>query len=402
MAANGNAADPEGTNFFNAGALAGLDASKVTITKAKTLKPIPAVEDLGMGNTMTDHMMVATFHPARGWSAPEIKPYGPLELDPASSCFQYCPNVFEGMKAYLDPEGHPRLFRPDLNMARMRQSAERVALPPFDPAELLTLIKRLVTLEQRWIPTTPGCALYIRPTLIGTRPALGVSASDHALLYVILSPMGPYFPTGPRAISLLGVRAPARGTGAWKLGLNYAPGFQAQRAAAGRGYQQVLWLEKAGAGLGGMKVTEAGAMNFFVVVRRDDGGVDVVTPPLDGTVLPGVTRASCLALLRAPAPFAPGLPKLHAHERALSVADLVRYAEAGRLLEAFGVGTAVVVVPVGRIGYEEEGAGEGEGGRKVSDIVLPEGVGVARALWEALVEIQEGRREWEGWSVRCA
>ncbi|TFK48029.1 branched-chain amino acid aminotransferase II [Heliocybe sulcata] len=400
-------ADPEATNFFNGEVLAGLNASKVTITKAKSLKPIPAVEDLVFGNTMTDHMLVATFHPEHGWSAPEVKPYGPLELDPASSCFQYCPNVFEGMKAYLDPQGEPRLFRPELNMERMRRSVERVALPPFDTAELLKLIKLMVTLEKRWIPAKQGCALYIRPTVIGTRPALGVSASDHALLYIILSPMGPYFRTGPKPISLLGVHDAVRawpgGTGGYKLGLNYAPGFQPQREAAKKGYMQVLWLFKEGNGLEGLKVTEAGAMNFFVVVSRDDGGMDVITPPLDGTILPGLTRDSCLSLLRAHSPASPSLPALastplHAHERTLTLADLVRYSNEGRLLEAFGVGTAVVVVSVGRIGYEEQGQG-------LRDITLREHEGghgpVAKALWERIVEVQEGRQEWEGWSVKC-
>ncbi|EPQ61304.1 branched-chain amino acid aminotransferase II [Gloeophyllum trabeum ATCC 11539] len=409
------AADPEATNHFSANNLAPLDASKVTVTLTKSPKPIPPVEELVFGQQMTDHMLVATFDPAHGWSAPEIKPYGPLSLDPASSCFQYCPNVFEGMKAYLGPDGEPRLFRPELNMARMQRSAARVALPPFSPSALLALIKRMVLLERRWIPRARGCALYIRPTIIGTRPALGVSASDHALLYIILSPMGPYFRTGPKPISLLGVcdavRAWPGGTGGYKLGLNYAPGFEPQKRAAQKGYMQVLWLFKEGEGRGleGLKVTEAGAMNFFVVVKRADGDLDVITPPLDGTILPGLTRDSCLALVRAHTPSTRALPALppatrvHAHERTLTVADLVRWYAEGRLLEAFGVGTAVVVVPVGRIGYEVEVAGKEE--KEVRDVLLPEYEGgygpVARALWERVVEIQEGRAEWERWSVSC-
>jgi len=375
-----------------------LDASKLKITLSETLKPIPEPESLSFGQTMTDHMLVATYDPLTGWSAPEIKPFGPLSLSPASSCFQYCPNVFEGMKAYRGPDGKPRLFRPDQNMARLERSAERVALPPFDSTALLTLIKRLVLIESRWIPHGPGYSLYIRPTIIGTRPYLAVAASDHAMLYVILSPTGPYFRTGPKPISLLAVSESVRswpgGTGGYKLGLNYAPGFLPQRIGAKEGYDQILWL------LGDEKrVTEAGAMNFFVVVQREDGDVDVITPPLDGTILPGLTRASCLELLAshtATKTALPGLPstlRLHTHEQPLTMAQLGAWADEGKLLEAFGVGTAVIVAPVGKIGFE---------GRDIRVKVHEKGLGpVGMALWERIVEIQEGRVSWGGWSVAC-
>ncbi|TFY62449.1 hypothetical protein EVJ58_g3859 [Rhodofomes roseus] len=345
---------------------------------------------------MTDHMLIASYDPEHGWSDPEIKPYGPICLDPASSCFQYSTNVFEGMKAYVGPDGEVRLFRPDLNMARMRRSAGRVALPPFDTDALLTLIQRLVQLESRWIPNIQGYSLYLRPTIIGTRPNLGVTASDHALLYVICSPAGPYFGAGSaRQISLLAnvdvVRSWPGGTGGYKLALNYAPTLKPQQSAELQGYNQVLWL------LDG-KVTEAGAMNFFAVVKQDENNWDVITPPLDGTILPGVTRDSCIALSaahpsRTTLPHLPETLHLHAHERTLTMSDLKQWHAEGRLLEAFTVGTAVVVTGVGRIGYDG------------TDIVLPEhacGRGpVARALYERIVEIQEGKFEWEGWSVVC-
>ncbi|TFY76050.1 hypothetical protein EWM64_g7963 [Hericium alpestre] len=151
--------------------------SRLTVNLASSLKALPNPDDLVFGQIMTDHMLIMSHSPETGWSAPEIKPYAPLSLDPASSCFQYCPNVFEGMKAYIGPDGKPRLFRPKLNMARMEKSTDRVALPPFDSDALLVLIKKLVSIDARWIPRAKGCSLYIRPTIIGTRPALGVAAS---------------------------------------------------------------------------------------------------------------------------------------------------------------------------------------------------------------------------------
>ncbi|KAG6871247.1 hypothetical protein C0995_006839 [Termitomyces sp. Mi166 len=283
-------------------------------------------------------------------------------------------------------------------MERLVRSAERVALPPFDPDALLVLIKRLVMIDARWIPSKPGHSLYIRPTFIGTRPALGVAASDSALLYVLLTPAGPYFSGKAKGVPLLAVSKTVRswpgGTGAHKLGLNYAPGFLPQRLAAEQGYEQILWL------LGeDQRITEAGSMNFFTVVRRKDGDLDIITPPLDGTILPGITRRSCLELLdghTAKKTVLPGIPasrKLYTHERTLTMPEVAAYSDAGALLEAFGVGTAVTVAPIGRIGYE---------GR---DLVLPsENIGlgdVGRALLERLLDIQTGRAEFEDWSETC-
>ncbi|KAK0196833.1 aminotransferase [Armillaria mellea] len=371
-----------------------LDVSKLTIMLADSLKPVPDNESLVFGAVTTDHMLVVSFEPSAGWSTPEIKPYAPLSLDPMSSCFQYCTNLFEGMKAYIGPDGKPRLFRPEKNMARLARSAERVALPPFNTDALLALIKRLVMVEKRWIPAVEGHSLYIRPTIIGTRAALGVAASDQALLYVIVSPTGPYFRTGPKPLSLLAVNENVRawpgGTGGHKLGLNYAPGFLPQRIAAKRGYDQILWLL-------GDAVTEAGAMNFFVVIKRDDDdGVDVATPELDGTILPGVTRMSVLELMQAHNDGRTnlnGLPKLHTQEKKVTMSELKKLSEEGKLLEAFGVGTAVIVAPVGKIGFEGD------------DLTLPaheKGLGpVGGALWRRLVDIQEGRVQWENWGVLC-
>ncbi|OCH84133.1 branched-chain amino acid aminotransferase II [Obba rivulosa] len=375
--------------------LAPLDASKLRITLTDALRVVPPPEEQVVGKSYTDHMLIVSYDPQTGWSDPEIKPYGPLSIDPACSVLQYGTSCFEGMKAYLGPDGKARLFRPDENMARLKRSAERLALPPFDEQEVLKLVKKLITVETRWIPALRGYSLYIRPTIIGTRPSIGVCASDHAILYVILSPTGPYFRTGSEGISLLALGDPVRswpgGTGGHKVAPNYSPGFKSLEYAKELGYQQVLWL------IGG-KITEAGVMNFFAVLEREDGDLDVITPPLNGTILPGVTRASVIALAAAHPSriILPGIPNtvcLHVHERELTMSNLTLWSAQGRLLEVFVSGTAAVVGGIGRIGFEGE------------DLLLhpyKDGRGpVARALFEYITDIQEGRTEWENWGVVC-
>ncbi|KAI0644508.1 branched-chain amino acid aminotransferase II [Trametes meyenii] len=374
-----------------------LDASKLIITLAEQLKPVPPASELRFGQYMTDHILVASYDPVKGWSAPEIKPYGPFTLDPASSCFQYATSAFEGMKAYMGPDGEPRLFRPEKNAARFARSAGRVWLPKFNPDEFLKLLKALVMVEKRWVPTERGHSLYLRPMIVGTRASMGLSLSDSALLWVMCAPTGPY-PSAPvRPLSLLagdGVRAWPGGTGEHKISINYGPALGPHQVALDRGYDQTLWLF-------GDKITEAGVMNLFVALRRDDGGVDLLTPPLDGTILPGVTRDSILALAAAhPSRITlPGLsPSLQIHpaERVLTMPELETWLAQGRVLEVFAVGTAVIVVPIGRIGYMGK------------DIMLPayegaRGLGpVGKALYERITDIQDGLFEWEGWSVSCA
>ncbi|KAH7926378.1 branched-chain amino acid aminotransferase II [Leucogyrophana mollusca] len=372
--------------------LAPLDVSKLKVTLTSTPKDIPPAESLKFGKTYSDHMVFITYDPATGWSDPEIKPYAPLSLDPASSCVQFCSNVFEGMKAYVGADGTPRLFRPSLNMRRLERSAARLALPPFDGDVLLELIKRLVQVERRWIPTLSGCSLYLRPTIVGTMPGFSVVPSESATLVVIASPSGPYFSGGVKPVSLLAVsdtvRAWPGGTGGHKVGGNYSPGFLPQKIAEKQGYNMVLWI------FGEDKsVTEAGAMNFFVVLKRDEGGLDLITPPLDGTILPGVTRSSCLALAADPSFQKNIASSLHAHERKFTMNDILLWSKEGRLLEALCVGTAAILVSVDRIGYEG------------SDIFLPKcegGLGpVGRAFREKILAIQEGKEEFGEWSVPC-
>ncbi|KAF9263728.1 branched-chain amino acid aminotransferase II [Marasmius fiardii PR-910] len=366
-----------------------IDPSKLTINTSDTLKPIPPAETLQFGVTKTDHMLVISFDPENGWSAPEIKRYGPISVDPTASCIQYATNVFEGMKAYIGPDGEPRLFRPEMNMARMEVSVERVALPPFNSQALLTLIKKLVLLERRWIPTEPGHSLYIRPTMIGTRASLGVAASDQALLYVMCSPTGPYFKGVSKELSLLGVSETVRawpgGTGGFKLAVNYGPGFQPLREAVKKGYNQVLWLL-------GDKITEA-------VVKRDDGDLDLITPSLDGTILPGVTRQSIIDLANAhtegksPLPNIPPSQKLYVHEQDLTMTYLKAWHDQGKLAETFCVGTAVIVGSVTRIGHE--------GKDLVIDTSKVEN-SLTDAFMERLSAIQVGSFPFNNWSVPCS
>ncbi|KAI0708199.1 branched-chain amino acid aminotransferase II [Cerioporus squamosus] len=377
---------------------ADFDASKVIVTLATELKSVPSLAELasgGLSEVMTDHMVLVSYDPVKGWSAPEIKPYGPFSLMPASSCLQFATNAFEGLKAYMGPDGIPRLFRPEKNMARFARSAARVALPAFDPVELLKLIKKLVTIDKRWVPGAKRHSLYIRPMIIGTRSKMNLSISDSALLWVMCTPSGPYFRTA-RPLSLFAatdaVRAWPGGTGEHKIATNYGPTLKHHQSAQAAGYDMNLWLL-------GDKITEAGVMNFFVVLKRDDGDLDVLTPPLDGTILPGITRESILALAAAhPSRIVlPGLSeetRLHPAELELTMPELETWLAEGRVVEVFAVGTAVVVSQVGRIAW----AGK--------DIILPtfgDALGpVSKAFRERILDIQEGEIEWEDWSVPCA
>ncbi|GMK59656.1 hypothetical protein CspeluHIS016_0802620 [Cutaneotrichosporon spelunceum] len=378
------------------GAGSDIQSSAVTIEETKNPKTMLPPKDLKFGHTFTDHMLTIPWNENKGWGTPEIKPYQPLCLDPSATVFHYAFTLFEGTKAYVAPDGSIRLFRPDKNMDRMNNSARRIALPEFDGEQLIELIKKLVKLDKKWIPTDKGYSLYIRPTLIGTEAALGVGPSKDAMLFVICSPVGPYYPKGFKPVQLYAttefVRAAPGGTGAYKLGANYAPGVVPQKEAAQHGYSQNLWLlgpEHA--------LTEVGTMNLFVALKKPDGTTEVVTPPLDDIVLPGVTRDSAMQLMRDHAAgkiSVPGWPeKLQFSERKLVMADLVEAEKNGTLVEVFGTGTAAVVSAVDKIGYA---------GRDIIIPCGPEGQGmgdIAKGLLDRMEAIQTGVIE-SPWSVR--
>lgn len=373
--------------------LQALDASQLQITKIEKAGTPPPSEKLIFGHSFSDHMLTIPWNSLTGWGTPKITPYAPLTLDPSSVIFHYAPSLFEGMKAYKDANNQVRLFRPDMNMRRMNTSADRLVLPTFDAGELTTLIKKLVALDSDWVPSAPGHSLYIRPTLIGTQAALGVNQTSDALLFVITSPVGPYYPTGFKPVSLEAdptkVRAWPGGTGQYKLGGNYAPGIKPQMEAATRGYHQNLWLF----GDEGY-LTEVGTMNLFVVLKGEDGVTELVTPPLNGMILPGVTRDSILALARGHAHGSakvPGLPdKLRVVEREMTIHEFQALSDKGTVQEVFGAGTAAVVSPVERVGYK---------GRDIHIPTGPQGAGpMALAMLKEIDLIQRGGKE-HPWSV---
>ncbi|KAI9722236.1 MAG: Mitochondrial branched-chain amino acid (BCAA) aminotransferase [Candelaria pacifica] len=322
-----------------------IDSSNLSVTKTTTPKDLLPPEELVFGRTFTDHMLSIEWTASEGWLPARITPYQNLSLDPASCVFHYGFECFEGMKAYKDKDGHIRLFRPTKNMARLNSSSTRIALPGFQGSQFIDLIAKFVKLEERFIPSTRGYSLYLRPTMIGTQRTLGVGPPGSALLYVIASPVGPYYPSGFKAVSLeatdYAVRAWPGGVGDKKLGANYAPCIVPQLQAASRGFHQNLWL------FGDENyVTEAGTMNFFAAIRnKETGKKELLTAPLDGTILEGVTRDSILSLAKEKL-VPEGWDVL---EKSFTLGDLLNAADEGRLLEAFGSGTAAVVSPVRNI-----------------------------------------------------
>lgn len=369
-----------------------LSSSRLVLEKSTSSRSCPPPNELVFGKTFTNHMLTVPWNTESGWGTPKIEAYHPLTLDPSAVVFHYAPCLFEGLKAYRDPEGEIRLFRPDKNMERMNNSAHRLALPQFDGNELIKMLKKLLEVDQEWVPAEPGYSLYIRPTLIGTQASLGIAPSSDALLFVIMSPVGPYFSSVVKPVALEAdpsrVRAWPGGSGDSKLGANYGPCVRAQIDSATKGYQQNLWLYGDEHWL-----TEVGTMNLFLVLRTDDG-LEVVTPPLNGMILPGVTRDSLLGLLRDHASGKNKLPlpdKIRVSEREINMAELIAAADSNRLVEAFGAGTAAVVSPVDRIGYL---------GRDIHVPVTSSGFGqVAEVLLNKLKSIQWGHEE-HPWSER--
>ncbi|KAH7463461.1 Branched-chain-amino-acid aminotransferase [Fusarium oxysporum f. sp. matthiolae] len=329
---------------------ADIDPSRLTIERSSTPKDLKNPEDLVFGREFTDHMLSIEWNKEDGWSEPKITPYHNLSLDPATCVFHYGFECFEGTKAYKDKQGRVRLFRPDMNMARLNKSSASIALPTFGSDAVIQLLSKFAQLESRFIPNKRGYSLYLRPTIIGTQKTLGIGPPGSALFFLIASPVGPYFRTGFKAISLEAnshaIRAWPGGFGDKKLGANYAPCIVPQLQAASRGFQQNLWL------FGNEEyVTEVGTMNMFVALEdKETGQRELITAPLDGTILEGVIRDSVLSL--AHERLAPKGWKVV--ERKYTMKELAEAAKDGRLLEAFGAGTAGVVSPVRSISWKGE------------------------------------------------
>jgi branched-chain amino acid aminotransferase len=310
----------------------------ITIQTNPNPKPKPDQANLGFGQIFTDHMFIMDYEEGKGWYNPRIVPYGPLPLDPSIMVVHYGQATFEGLKAYKTADKQIQLFRPYSNMERMNISNERLCIPPLDVAFAVEAIKKLVEVDQDWIPEAEGSSLYIRPFIFATDPYLGVRPSHTYYFIVILSPVGAYYPEGLDPVKIYVedtyVRAVTGGLGFTKTPANYAASLKAQVVAHEKGYTQVLWLD----GIEKKYVEEVGTMNVFFKI---DGVV--VTPSLEGSILSGITRDSTIQLLKHW-----GIPF---EERKISIDEIYAAHAAGKLDEAFGTGTAAVISPIGELNY---------------------------------------------------
>jgi branched-chain amino acid aminotransferase len=347
-------------------------------------------KSLVFGKTFTDHMISIQWSKEDGWTHPDLLPYGPISLLPSATCLHYASECFEGLKAYRDATeiGRFRLFRPELNMQRLERSAKRLVLPSFSGSELLKCIVELVKIDGHWIPQEPGYSLYLRPVLFATNPSVGIGPPEEAMLFVVASPVGPYFRSGFKAVNLVAsdpnrhVRAWPGGTGNYKVGANYGPTVLPQIEAAAEGFQQILWLfgEEE-------ELTEVGTMNCFVFWINEQGEKELATPPLsNGTILPGITRDSILELTRK-------WDEFKVRERKITMTDLLKAERDRRLLEMFGSGTACVVTPIKSIRYKDMDL------KVPIDAVLEAGP-LSQRLFKALNDLQTGLCEHSRWSMK--
>ena len=342
-------------------------------------KQKPDQTKLGFGNYFTDHMFLMNYTEGKGWYDPRIVPYQNISLDPSAMVFHYAQEMFEGLKAYYTADGTIQLFRPQKNIERMNNTGKRMCIPELNPDDVLQAIKAVVEYDKDWIPTAEGTSLYIRPFVIATDAHLGVHIAKNYIFAIILSPVGAYYATGINPVKIYieteYVRAVKGGTGFAKVGGNYAASLKGQEKAEKLGYAQVLWLD----GIHRKYIDEVGAMNVFFVI--DD---EVVTPALDeGNILPGVTRDSCLALLRSWG--------MKVSERRVSIDELKEAYAAGKLTEAFGTGTAAVISPIGEL--NDDG----------NIMTLSDGkIGpISQRLYDTLTGIQWGKIEdTMGWIVK--
>lgn len=348
---------------------------KITITEKEQKGKRPDDSSLGFGTLFTDHMFNMDYNPEKGWHNPRIEPFEDFSLSPATMTFHYGQAIFEGLKAYKTSDGAIRLFRPQENFKRFNKSARGMCIPELDEKFALESLKELLKVEKNWIPETPGTSLYVRPTIIATDPFLGVRASYTYRYFVILSPVGAYYAEGFNPvkiwISTEHVRAVKGGVGEYKAAVNYAASLYASEKAKKQGYAQVLWLD----GVERKYIEEVGAMNIFFVINNE-----LVTPMLNGSILPGVTRDSVLKLGRKWG--------MNVSERKISVDELIAAHKNGTLQEVFGSGTAAVISPVGEVRYGDQIMHIGDG--KPGEIAVK--------FNNAITDIQYGRAEdTENW-----
>lgn len=348
---------------------------KLTITKADQLKTKPDDSKLSFGTIFTDYMFNMDYNPQDGWHNPRIEPYASIDMDPATMVLHYGQGVFEGLKAYRTETGAVQLFRPRDNFKRMNNSSHLLCIPEIDEDFALDALKELLTIEKDWVPSAPGTSLYIRPTIIATDPFLGVRASHTYRFFIILSPVGAYYAEGFNPVKIWvtrnHVRAVRGGVGEAKTPGNYAASLYAAEQAHKHGYTQVLWLD----GIEQEYIEEVGAMNIFFVINGE-----LITPMLNGSILPGITRDSVMGLAKRWG--------IKVSERKISISEVIDVHASGKLDEIFGSGTAAVISPVGEIKYGD------------TVITVSDGkVGaMAKKFYKELTDIQYGKtKDPAGW-----
>lgn len=333
---------------------------------------------LGFGKIFSDHFFTMTYHEKRGWHDPLVEPYRTLPLDPTALCLHYGQLIFEGLKAYRGRQGEIYLFRPMKNIERMNASAQRLCMPTIDPDLFLEAIKKLVLTDREWIPRSHGASLYIRPTMIATEAALGVHAANEYLFFIVIGPVGAYYTEGfsPTKIYVSEdyVRAVRGGIGYCKAAGNYAASLFASKIAMEKGYTQVLWLDA----VERKYVEEVGTSNIFFLI-----GDELITPPLAGSILPGVTRDSVIRMAKSWG--------VRVSERPLAMDEILAALTAGTLREVFASGTAAIVSPVGQMFY-----------KGVDYIVNERKIGpLTQKLYDEIQQIQYGEKEDPfGWRIR--
>lgn len=343
---------------------------EIKIERAKTLKEKPDQNNLGFGNYFTDHMFMMDYTEGKGWHDARIVPYAPIPMDPATMVLHYAQETFEGLKAYRDPKGDITLFRPEMNARRMINSNRRICMAELPEDMFVEAVEAIVKYEQDWIPTAKDTSLYIRPFMFASEAGVGVHPAKNYTFIIILSPVGNYYPEGVNPVKIWVedeyVRAVKGGTGFTKCGGNYAASIAAQVKAESHGYTQVLWLD----GVHRKYVEEVGTMNVMFVI---DG--KIITAPLEGSVLPGVTRDSIIHILKDWG--------YEVEERELSIDELMEAGANGKLTEAFGTGTAAVISPVGQLCY------------KGNEVVINDFKtgSLTQKLYDTLTGIQWGRLE---------
>lgn len=350
---------------------------EIRIEKTTTPKQKPNQDNLGFGHIFTDHMFLMDYETGKGWYDPRIVPYGPLELDPSTMALHYGQEIFEGLKAYKTADGKVQLFRPDKNFARMNVSNERLSIPPVDEEFCLKALLTLIEMEKDWIPEKEGTSLYIRPFIFATDPYVGVRASNTYKFMIICSPSGLYYEEGLEPVKIYVedqyVRTVRGGMGFAKTAGNYAASIKAQEVAHDRGYSQVLWLD----GVEQKYIEEVGSMNIFFKI---DG--EIVTPMLNGSILSGITRMSAIELVKSW-----GIP---VSERRISIQEIFEAAQAGKMEECFGTGTAAVISPVGELRWEDHVM-------TISNGQIGE---ITQRIYDTLTGIQYGKIEDKfGWVV---